>query len=57
MSELGRHNFSSRCRVCGPEGANLQAVTRTRRMHTKDKTEEESETPCGIFKVVQVINL
>jgi hypothetical protein len=28
-----------------------------RRMQTKDMTEEESETPRGIFKVVQVINI
>jgi hypothetical protein len=28
-----------------------------RRMQTKDMTEEKSDAPCGIFKVVQVINL
>jgi hypothetical protein len=42
---LARHNFSSRYRVCDPEGEELPAVTRTRRLQTKDKTEDESETP------------
>ena len=38
-------------------GRSKSASSHKNEEDAKDKTEEESETPCGIFKVVQAINV